>query len=53
MRVRPGTMDSGHTYSGKKQVGRNLAKHICRTPDRVGIVEFVSVERQVLFHAAV
>lgn len=41
------------TYSGKKQVGRNLPKHICRAPDSVGIIELVSVKQQILLHTTV
>lgn len=41
------------TYSGKQQIGRNLPKHIGRTPNGVGVVELISVEPEIFFHATV
>ena len=45
--------EDSRTYSSEQQVRGNLSDDIGGTPDRVGIVEFLSVKRKILFHATV
>jgi predicted metal-dependent phosphotriesterase family hydrolase len=39
--------------SSKNQIRGNLTEHISRTPNSVGIIEFVPVEPKILFHPTV
>ena len=39
--------------SSKNQIRRNLTENISRTPDSVGIIELIPVERKIFFHPTV
>lgn len=43
----------GDIDSSKNQIRGNLTEHISRTPNSVGIIEFVPVESKILFHPTV